>query len=42
MVEAPDGGRYSSGKKTAGGGGVNLFGLLSCGKTLLPEQRMWV
>lgn len=38
--QAPYGDAYSSGKKTTGGGGVNLYGLLSCG--MLPEQRMWV
>ena len=31
------GGGYSSGKKITGNEGVNLFGLLNCGKTLLPE-----
>ena len=36
-MQMPYGGGYSSGSKITGKGGVNLFGLLNCGKTLLPR-----
>ena len=38
--QIPHRGGYSSGNKTTGNGRVYLFGLLNCGKTLLPEQKI--
>lgn len=35
-------GGHSSRNKTTGIEVVNLFELLNCGKTLLPEHRIWM